>query len=142
MGYEFTVYITTESDEILQVCAVVMNVPSGSPAPFTLSATTEDGEAGNKNCPIVIISETNTFFHAESDVDYSGFEDVPLIFEVGDHRVCHSIHVLNDSLCELSPTEYFISLLEYESGEIMVIISPDQTRIIINDTSDCGKLYQ
>ena len=55
MGYEFAVYTTTESDEILQVCAVVMNVPSGSPAPFTLSATTEDGEAGNKTCLLQII---------------------------------------------------------------------------------------
>ena len=87
-----------------------------------------------KNCPIIIISENNLYlFNAENGVDCRGFEDVPLIFGVGDNRVCHSIYVLNDSLCKLSQTEDFISFLEYE---IMIIISPDPAHIIINDSSD------
>ena len=50
------------------------------------------------------------------------------------------MYILNDSLCELSPTEFFSSFLEYESGETTIIISPDRARIKINDTCDCGKL--
>ena len=62
-----------------------------------------------------------------------------LIFGVGNHRVCHNIQTLNDSLCELSPTEYFFSYLEHESGEMPVFLNPDHARIIINDASECGK---
>ena len=46
VGYEFMVYTTAEQDESVTLCAVILNSPDGSPRPFTLSATTEDGEAG------------------------------------------------------------------------------------------------
>ena len=87
-------------------------------------------------------------FHnfTESGVDYIGVEDTVLIFGVGDHRVCHNVQIFNDSLCELSPTEYFFSSLEHERGEMPVFLNPDRARIIINDASECGKytnkLYQ
>ena len=137
VGYEFAIY-TTEEDEGLALCAVVMNFPSGSPAPFTLSATTADGEGGNIN--LCCSLEHNYYvLTGENGVDYIGVKDAPLIFGVGDHRVCHRIQTLNDSLCELSPTEYFFSYLEYKSATIPIIIGPDRTRIIINDTRGCGK---
>ena len=45
VGYEFTVYTTTEREGYVTLCAVVMNFPDGSPRPFVVSATTDDGMA-------------------------------------------------------------------------------------------------
>ena len=45
VGYEFTVYTTTEREGYVTLCAVVMNFPDGSPRPFVVSATTDDGIA-------------------------------------------------------------------------------------------------
>ena len=49
VGYEFSVYTTTEGIGVVTLCAVVMNFPGGSPRPFTINATTEDGSAGMNN---------------------------------------------------------------------------------------------
>ena len=46
VGYEFSVYTTTEGTGVVTLCAVIMNFPGGSPRPFTINATTEDGSAG------------------------------------------------------------------------------------------------
>ena len=45
IGYEFTVYTTTEREGYVTLCAVVMNSDEGSPRPFVVSATTHDGVA-------------------------------------------------------------------------------------------------
>ena len=45
VGYEFSVYTTTEGTTL---CAVVMNPPGGSPRPFAINATAENGTAGIK----------------------------------------------------------------------------------------------
>ena len=46
VGYEHTVYNTTEERENVTLCVVVRNFPSGTPRPLTLLATTGDGSAG------------------------------------------------------------------------------------------------
>ena len=46
VGYEFSVYTTTEGTGVVTLCAVVMNFPGGSPRPFTINAATEDGSGG------------------------------------------------------------------------------------------------
>ena len=46
VGYEFSVYTTTEGTGVVTLCAVVMNFPGGSPRPFTINATAEDGSSG------------------------------------------------------------------------------------------------
>ena len=79
------------------------------------------------------------FLIAENGVDYIGVKDKTLMFKIGDHRVCHRILTLNDSLCELSPTDYFFFSLEYKSATIPIIIDPDRTYIVINDTIGCCK---
>ena len=45
VGYEFTVYTTTEGEGFVTLCAVVMNSDEGSPRHFVVSATTDDGIA-------------------------------------------------------------------------------------------------
>ena len=47
VGYELTVYTTSEGDGHVEMCAVVFDPPSGgAPRSFTLTVTTEDGTAG------------------------------------------------------------------------------------------------
>ena len=46
VGYEFTEYFASEGVGFVELCAVVSSHPDGSPRPFTISATTEDGVAG------------------------------------------------------------------------------------------------
>ena len=46
VGYEFSVYTTTEVTGVVTLCVVVVNFPGGSPSPFTINVTTEDGTAG------------------------------------------------------------------------------------------------
>ena len=44
--YEFEEYTTTEGQGSVRLCTVIINFADGSPRPFTISATTEDGVAG------------------------------------------------------------------------------------------------
>jgi hypothetical protein len=113
VGYDFSVYTTTEGTGVVTLCAVV---PGGSPRPFTINDTTEDGSA-------------------VSGSDYVGVVDVPLMFQVGDVRVCHDVVIIDDDDCE-TPFEDFFSNLEYDSGEMPIIITRDRTRVIINDTAE------
>jgi len=46
VGYERTVYTTTEGQGMVELCAVVTSHPGGAPRAFTISATTRDGTAG------------------------------------------------------------------------------------------------
>ena len=72
--------------------------------------------------------------------DYES-EVFQLVFEIGDERACHDVRILDDESCEY-PIEDFFSNLVYHSGEIPISISPNEARIIINDTfeKECGKL--
>ena len=45
VGYEFTVYTTTEGIGFVRLCAVVTSHPGGAPRPFIIAATTQDGTA-------------------------------------------------------------------------------------------------
>ena len=47
VGYEMTVYTTTEGQGMVELCAVVTSHPGGAPRAFTISATTRDGTAGS-----------------------------------------------------------------------------------------------
>jgi hypothetical protein len=114
VGYEFSVYTTTEGIGVVTLCAVT-NFPGGSPRPFTINATAEDGSA-------------------VSGDDYVGVVDAPLMFQVGDDRVCHDVVIIDGDDCE-TPFEDFFSNLEYDSG-VMPIITRDRTRVIINDTAE------
>ena len=81
------------------------------------------------------------FNYSESGNDYIGEVDIQLIFQEGDVRVCHDITITNDDKCEV-PNEYFFSILEYDSGDLLVNITHRRTQVIIIDTAEpeCGKL--
>ena len=46
VGYELTVYTTSEGEEEVELCAIVHDPPSGgAPRPFVISSTTRNGSA-------------------------------------------------------------------------------------------------
>ena len=141
VGYEFTVYTTTEREGYVTLCAVVMNFPDGSPRPFVVSATTDDGIASKLDFEQKMKTLFKISPYPASGVDYVGVADVPLIFGVGDYRVCLDMNVMNDSNCEIDPIEDFFSNLAYVSGEQPINIDPARTHVIINDTAEpeCGR---
>ena len=117
-----------------------MNFPGGSPRPFTINATTEDGSAG---IALSLFTRTASIIFPSCSVsssDYVGVIDVPLMFGVGDLRVCHDVDIIDDNDCE-TPYKDLFSNLEYDSGSMPIIITQPRTQVIINDTaeSECGK---
>ena len=65
----------------------------------------------------------------------------PLVFEVGDNRVCHRVNITDDNICEVDPIEDFFSNLEYSSGIMPINIVRPSMRVIMIDNfePECGK---
>ena len=59
-----------------------------------------------------------------------------LVFNRGDTRVCHTIDILQDSICESDPNEQFFSDLAYVSGVQPINIFPMTAEVIIDDTAE------
>ena len=117
-----------------------MNFPGGSSRPFTINATTEDGTAG---IALSFITRTASIIFSSCSVSGSGYVgviDVPLMFGVGDLRVCHDVKIIDDNDCE-TPYNDIFSNLEYHSGDMPIIITRPRTQVIVNDTAEpeCGK---
>ena len=55
--------------------------------------------------------------------------------------MCHTTEVIDDDICENSPNEHFFSDLSYVIRDQPVSITPERTRVVINDGSalECGK---
>ena len=64
-----------------------------------------------------------------------------LVFGLGETRVCHTITITNDNICESDPNEFFFSDLSYVSGIQPIAIDPSRAQVIIDDTNEpeCGK---
>ena len=69
-------------------------------------------------------------------MDYEEVVDEQLVFNTGDTRVCHSITILQDNVCESDPNEYFFSNLSYVSGVQPISIDPPTAQVIIDDTNE------
>ena len=140
VGYEFTVYTTTEGEGFVTLCAVVMNSDEGSPRPFVVSATTDDGEASKLDFEQRIRRTLKFSRYSASGVDYVGVPTVLLIFGVGGNRLCLDITILNDNNCEIQIEDFF-SNLAYVSGEQPINVDPTRARVIIKDTAEpeCGR---
>ena len=63
-----------------------------------------------------------------------------LEFVAGSERVCHNVIILQDTECELFPENFFASLTLMK-GNPVIIINPNITEVIIDDSNenDCGK---
>ena len=69
-------------------------------------------------------------------MDYEEVIDEQLVFNTGDTRVCHSITILQDNVCESDPNEFFFSDLSHVSGQERINIDPPTAQVIINDTNE------
>ena len=55
VGYEMTVYNTTEGDTFVELCAIIYEPISGvAPRPFVISYATSDDTAGNYSKNVII----------------------------------------------------------------------------------------
>ena len=74
--------------------------------------------------------------------DYAALNGFELAFNIGDDRVCHNVTISDDNECE-QPAESFLSQLSYISGEMPIIINPEEARVFIDDTneSECTGRY-
>ena len=83
------------------------------------------------------------FFFAASPSDYTAIVAEDLVFPLNATRVCHRVQINQDNICEIDPEPFedFFSNLQYESGEMPIIINRPQTRVLIDDTNEpeCGK---
>ena len=63
------------------------------------------------------------------------------MFAEGATRVCHTIDILQDEMCEYPPNEFFFSDLAYVSGLLPITISPETAQVVIDDSSEaeCSK---
>ena len=80
-------------------------------------------------------------FTIVAGADYVAVAGEELVFNRGDTRVCHTIDILQDNICESSPNEFFFSDLAYVSGMQPITISPPTAEVIIDDSDqpECGE---
>ena len=66
-------------------------------------------------------------------------QSVNLAFACGDSRMCHTVDIIRNSICE--PPEDFFANLAYVSGTNIIILE-DRTQVLIEDSneSECGEL--
>ena len=68
--------------------------------------------------------------------DYVAVVGAELVFNSGDTRVCHTIEILQDDICEYPPNEFFFSNLAYVSGVMPITIAPDTAQVVIDDSDE------
>ena len=59
-----------------------------------------------------------------------------LMFSAGDVEKCHTVQIVNDSICE-DEQESFTSDLVLESGTPLITVDPNSARVVIEDCSKC-----
>ena len=60
VGYEFTVYSTSESAGVVEICAIIYEPPTGgAPRDFVVSSTTRDGSASKRLNEGNIVNKVN-----------------------------------------------------------------------------------
>ena len=81
---------------------------------------------------------------AVANDDYEAVIDLELVISRGEARVCYTVSILQDRVCEDTPNEQFLSDLAYVSG-LQPTISLSTAIVLIDDTeepecSKCGSL--
>ena len=80
---------------------------------------------------------TYSAYHSTvAGVDYVAVAGEELVFSRGATRVCHTIDILQDNICESSPNEFFFSDLAYVSGVQPITISPPTAQVVIDDSME------
>ena len=75
-------------------------------------------------------------FSPESPADFTG-GPIEVVFNIGDSRVCYTISIVDDDVCE-EPSENFLSQLLGSQVEFVFQV----TEVVIGDVTEpeCGKI--
>ena len=82
--------------------------------------------------------------HTDADGDYVAVDGEILTFSLGENRVCHTIDIIQDMVCEAHPeSEHFFSDLTPVIGTRDITIDPPTTQVVIYDLDEpeCRKSY-
>ena len=143
VGYEFTIYSTSETEGEVQLCAQIYNPNMGGALrPFVISSTTRDGSASKSSvCFEWSIFDDDMFNSPVAGVDYEQ-QSVNLEFAHGTVAECHNVTILKDDDCEL-PMEKFFADLSYVSGiqTINIIFPTTEVNIHESNEPECGKFH-
>ena len=85
-------------------------------------------------CLSLIFWDSKHPINTETGDDYIAVAGEELVFNRGDTRVCHTIYILRDTICEIDPNEHFFSDLSYVSGILPITISPPTAQVVIDDS--------
>ena len=142
VGYEFSLYTTTESIGQVEICAVLMNPgPATAPRDFVLSSTTESGTASMFiNSTKFKLNHSYIYPLSAEGTDYLG-QTANLTFAAGDSESCHTVVINQDDECEDPVPEDFFANLAYVSGIQNINVVQDRTRVLIDDSNEpeCGE---
>ena len=70
--------------------------------------------------------------------DYVG-QSANLTFTRGDSRICHTVDIIQDDVCEHPDPEDFFANLAYVSVIPNITIVQDRTQVLIEDSKECGE---
>ena len=143
VGYEFSLYTTTESIGQVEICAVLMNPgPATAPRDFVLSSTTESGTASmfHQFYHLKLLNHSYIYPISAEGTDYVG-QTANLTFAAGDSESCHTVVINQDDECEHPVPEDFFANLAYVSGIQNINVVQDRTRVLIDDSNEpeCGE---
>ena len=139
VGYEFTEYRTPEGDLVVELCAIIYEPTLEGPSKraFTLSFVTSDGTASKFVDLSGVSNSYIVFLNTVAREDYVQSTG-QLVFAFGDTRQCHEVTIIDNDICERPEEEHFFSTLSLLAGT-QVVVDPEQTRVIIDDSADCRK---
>ena len=91
-------------------------------------------------CSIYTHYYSSHYLHTVAPMDYTAVVGLVLDFQAGAGRVCHTVAINQDEMCE-EPAEDFLSDLAYESGTLPITVIRTPATIIINDSAEleCSK---
>ena len=114
---------------------------TGTPKPFTLLVSTEDGTAGMPSWYSVISCQEYTHsltlslsLHPVSPDDYGSVIGQLIQFNTGDTNQTHTIIINPDDICEDNANEFFLSNIDLDSGAPPIEVIRPQATVIIDVT--------
>ena len=131
-------YTASEGEGMVELNIFVFSHPAtGTPRPFTLSVSTQDGTAGIVTLELPCLNDTDTV----SPGDYGGVISQIIQFNTGDTNQTHTIAIRQDRICENYPNEFFFSDIALVSGIPPIDAIQPQARVTIDDLMEpeCGK---
>ena len=91
---------------------------------------------GNLNLYFIFLYFQHLNITTVAGDDYIAITGEQLVFPRGSTRVCHTITIMDDDICESDPNENFFYNLAYVSGTQPISIAPMTALLIVDDTTE------